>query len=83
MVAKVVHTELNSFPAKVIVSKPLIHGAGQPYSCVGLARTIYIRYFWQGISPDIRSYTVYIYGAGQPYSCVHVMWTKVNFCWFA
>ena len=45
----------------------------QPYSCVGLARNIYIRCIY-GISGRkitiykyIRSCTVYIYGSGQPY----------------
>ena len=28
---------------------------------------VYIRYFWQEKSSNIRSYTVYIYGSGQPY----------------
>jgi hypothetical protein len=32
--------------------------------------TVCIRYFWQGESPDIRSYTVYIYNYGRPYICV-------------
>ena len=28
---------------------------------------VYIRYFFAGILPNIRSYTMYIYGSGQPY----------------
>jgi hypothetical protein len=40
---------------------------------VGLARTIYlytvyVRYFWQGITKFTVMCGVYIYGSGQPYS---------------
>jgi len=37
-------------------------GSRQPYMWLVLARTIYIRCFLAGKSPNIRSYTVYIYG---------------------
>jgi len=44
--------------------------------CIGLARTMYIRYIYgifgreiAKITAKIRSYTVYIYGSGPPYVC--------------
>ena len=45
-------------------------------SCLGLARTTYIRcisVLLAGNFPNLRLYTVYVYGSGQPYSC-RVWW---------
>jgi len=44
-------------------------GLAGEYICVGLARTVYIRFIYDilaGISSNIRSCAVYIYGSGQP-----------------
>jgi len=45
----------------------------QKHTCLRLAKTIYIyglyAVYLAGISPIIRSYSVYIYGFGQPYTC--------------
>ena len=48
---------------------------------IELARTIYIygvyTVFLAGISPNIRSNTVYIYGSGQPYTYkIHISFIK-------
>ena len=52
-----------------IARKPLhmpciyIYRVVQYHTC-----TVYVRWFWAGKSPNVRSCTVYIYGSGQPYA---------------